>query len=54
MKIVNRFTNALILEIDSLLGADLNGANLIGADLIGADLYGVIGNMREIKSKETT
>ena len=58
MKIVNRLTGALILEIDSLVaadlrnadlrdanlsGADLRDANLSGADLYDANLSGVIG-----------
>ena len=41
----------------NLRGADLSDANLRGADLSdasfrGADLYGVVGNMREIKSAQ--
>ena len=38
MKILNRFTGKLILEIADLSGADLSGANLSGANLSYADL----------------
>ena len=50
MKIVNRHTSELMLEIESLSGvslrgvnlggANLNGVNLSGSDLYGANLYG--------------
>jgi len=45
MKILNRFTGKLILEIETtlranLLGADLQGADLQGANLLGANLLG--------------
>jgi hypothetical protein len=45
MKILNRYTGALILEIETLTGAyltraDLTGANLFRANLTGADLTG--------------
>ena len=38
MKIINRYTSAVILEVDNLSTADLRGADLRGADLRGADL----------------
>ena len=38
--IKNRFTGEKILEIETLVDADLRGANLTGADLEGADLTG--------------
>jgi hypothetical protein len=40
MKILNRYTGDLIIEIDDIHRADLRGANLIGANLSGADLRG--------------
>ena len=42
MKIVNRWTNALILDTGdaNLRGANLGGANLCGANLCGANLGG--------------
>ena len=45
------------LRSANLYGANLRDANLSGADLSdasfrGADLYGVVGNMREIKSAQ--
>ena len=36
--IKNRFTGETILEIETLVDANLEGANLEGADLEGADL----------------
>jgi len=40
MKILNRYTGAVILEIDTLTGATLTDANLTDANLTGADLTG--------------
>ena len=40
MKIKNRFTGAIILEIDTLSGANLSHANLSRANLSRADLSG--------------
>jgi hypothetical protein len=44
MKILNRWTGKLIIEVDlreaDLIGADLREADLIEADLSGADLRG--------------
>ena len=40
MKILSRFTSALILEIETLRDADLSDADLSVADLSGADLSG--------------
>ena len=37
----------------NLRGANLSDANLRGANLSGADLWGVVGNMRHIKSLQT-
>ena len=38
MKILNRFTNNVIIEIETTVNADLRWADLRGADLRGADL----------------
>ena len=38
--IKNRYTGEVILEIESLIDANLRGANLSGADLSGANLSG--------------
>lgn len=40
MQIKHRFTEEVILEIETLSGAYLSGANLSRANLSGADLYG--------------
>jgi len=40
MLILNRWSGELILEIESLRGANLSGADLSGADLSGANLSG--------------
>jgi hypothetical protein len=40
MKILNRFTGAIIKEGANLRGANLRGANLAGVNLTGADLTG--------------
>ena len=45
--IKHKYTNEVILEIESLCNA-----NLSNADLSGANLSGCIGNMREIKSAQ--
>src|SRR5204862_414352 len=45
MKILNRFTGALIMERETLIRANLSGANLRGADLSGANLRGA--NLRD-------
>ena len=65
--IKHKYTNEVILEIESLCDANLSnadlsganlrsvelrGANLRAADLSGADLRWCIGNMREIKSAQ--
>jgi hypothetical protein len=38
IQIKNRYTKKVLLEFESLIGANLRGANLINADLSGADL----------------
>ena len=38
MKILHKITGKLLLEIDTLIGANLKGSNLIGADLRGVDM----------------
>ena len=60
--IKHKYTNEVILEIESLCNANLSNAGLRGAnlssadlryaDLSGADLRWCIGNMREIKSAQ--
>ena len=65
--IKHKYTNEVILEIESLCNANLSnadlsganlrytnlrGANLSGANLRAADLRWCIGNMREIKSAQ--
>jgi len=40
MKITNRITGKILLEIADLRGADLRDADLTDADLTGADLRG--------------
>ena len=60
--IKHKYTNEVILEIESLCnanlsnaglsGANLRAADLSGANLRGANLRGCIGNMREIKSAQ--
>ena len=40
MKIKHRITGKTLLEIESLINANLRGADLTGADLTGADLRG--------------
>ena len=60
--IKHKYTNEVILEIESLCNAnlsnadlryaDLSGANLRGANLRGANLRWCIGNMHEIKSAQ--
>ena len=65
--IKHKYTNEVILEIESLCNADLRytnlrgadlrranlrGANLGSANLSGANLRWCIGNMREIKSAQ--
>ena len=60
--IKHKYTNEVILEIESLCNANLSNAglryanlraaDLRGANLRGADLRWCIGNMREIKSTQ--
>ena len=40
IQIKNRLTGVIVLEVETLIGADLSGANLRGANLSDADLRG--------------
>jgi hypothetical protein len=55
MKIINRFTGEILLEVDSLKFANLTGANLKFANLTGANLTGAnlkFANLREADLRE--